>query len=126
MCNSIAKSKNKYFSNWDPKLISDNKKIWKSVKPLFHWWNNLQQIINLAESGEVLSSDTDIAQMVNDYFRNVVQNLNIRRENSLLNINLCINPVLAAIEKYKHHQSNISLNEKMKKKASLNLVFIYL
>ena len=31
---TFCKNQNKYFSNLEPKLITDNKKFWKSVKPL--------------------------------------------------------------------------------------------
>ena len=53
-----------------------------------------------------------IADTFNDYFSNVVQNLNIPRENFMLNTDLCINPVLAVVEIYKYHQSIIFINEK--------------
>ena len=93
----LRKAKKQYFSNLEPKLITDNKKFWKSVKPLFSDKITVKEIINLTENGEILSSDTDIADTFNDYFSSVVQNLNIPRENSMLNTDLCINPVLAVV-----------------------------
>ena len=77
----------------------------------------VKETINLTENGETVSSVTDIADKFNDFFSNVVQNLNIPKENSMLNTNLCINPVLAVVEKYKHHQSIISINKKMREKG---------
>ena len=65
---------------------------------------------------EIVSSDTDLADMFNDYFSNVVQNLNIPRQNSMLNKDLCINLVLAVVEKYRHYQSIISVNKKNERK----------
>ena len=59
-----------------------------------------------------------------DYLRHVFPNLNILREKSQSNTDLCINPVLVATEKYKHYQSVISINEKKREKVILNLVFI--
>ena len=50
-------------------------------------------------------------------FSNVVQNLNSPEESSMLNMDLCKNPVLAVVEKYKHHQSIISINKKMREKG---------
>ena len=122
----LRKAKKQYFSNLEPKRITDNKKFWKSVKPLFSDKITVKEIINLTENGEILSSDTDIADTFNDYFSNVVQNLNIPRENSMLTKvkSMSINPALAVVEKYKHHQSIISINKKSEKKACLNLVFI--
>ena len=77
----------------------------------------IKEIINLTENGETISSVTDIADKFNDFFSNVVQNLNIAKENSMLKKNLCINPVLAVVEKYKHHQNIISINKKMTEKG---------
>ena len=77
----------------------------------------IKEIINLTENGEILSSHTNIADTFNDYFSNVVQNLNIPRDNSTLNTDLSIHPVLAVVEEYKHHQSIISINKKMTEKG---------
>ena len=81
----MQKAKKQYFSNLEPNLITDNKNFWKSVKPLFSDKITVKEIINLTENGEILSSDTDIADTFNDYLSNVVQNVNIPRENSMLN-----------------------------------------
>ena len=99
----MRKAKKQHFSNLEPKIITDNKKFLKSVKPLFSDKITVKEIINLTGNGEILSSDTDIADTFNDYLSSVVQNLNIPRENSMLNTDLCIHPVLDVVEKYKHH-----------------------
>ena len=112
----LRKAKKQYFLNLEPKLITDSKKVWKSVKPLFSDKITVKEMIKLTENGGILSSDTDIADTFNDYFSSVVQNLNIPREN-FINTNLCINPVLEITEKYKHHQSIISINKKMREKG---------
>ena len=118
MCNSFAKSKQKqYFRNLDPKLKLITKFFWKLVKPLFSDKITIKEIINLTENGETLNLDIDITEMFNEYFNNIVQNLNIPRKNSLLNTDLSIIPILTAIEKYKYHQSNISINEKIREKS---------
>ena len=118
MCNPFVKSqKKKYFSNLEPKLKIDNKIFWKLVKPLLSDKITIKEKINLTDNGEILSSDTDIADTFNDYFSSVVQNLNIPRENSMLNTDLCINPVLEIAEKYKHHHNIISIDKKNERKS---------
>ena len=78
----LRKAKKQYFSNLEPKLMTDNRGFRKSVKPLFSDKIPVKKIINLTENEEILSSDIDIADTFNDYFSsNVVQNLNIPREN---------------------------------------------
>ena len=113
----MRKTKKQYFPNLEPKLITDNKKFWNSVKPLFSDKITVKKIINLTENGEILSSDTYIADTFNDYFNSVVQNLNIPRENCMLNTDLCINLILEIVEKYKHNQSIISIIKKIREKG---------
>ena len=113
----LRKAKKQYFSNLEPKLITDNKNFWKSVKPLFSDKITVTKIIILIENGEVLNSDTDIVDTFNVYFSNVVQNLNTPRENSTLNTDLSINPVLALVEKYKHYQGIISIDKKVRERG---------
>ena len=73
----LRKAKKRYFSNLESKLMTDSKNFWKSVKTLFYDKITVKEIINLTENSEILSSDTDIADTFNDYFSNVVQNLDI-------------------------------------------------
>ena len=115
----MRKDKKQYFSNLEPKpkFITDNQKFWKSVKPLSSDKKTVKEIINLTENGEILSSDTDIADRFNDYFSNIVQNLIIPSKNSIFNMDLCINPALAVVRKYMDHQSIISINKKMREKG---------
>ena len=107
----LRKTTTQYFSNSEPKLVTDNKNFWNSVKPLFSDKITVKEIINLIENEEILSSDTDIAETFNDYISSVVQNPNIPRKNSMLNTDLCINPVLKIVEIYEHHQSIISIKK---------------
>ena len=88
----------------------------KSVKPLSSDKTTAKEIINVTKNGGILSLSTDIADTFNDYFSSVAQNLNISRENSMLSMDLSINPVLTEFEKYKHHQS-ISINKKLREKG---------
>ena len=125
MCNPFAKSQKTVFLEFRTKTFNRYQTFWKSVKPLFSDKITVKEIINLTENGEILSSDTDIADTFNDYFSSVVQNLNIPREN-FINTDLCINPVLEIIEKYKHHQSIISINKKMREKGLPKFSFHFL
>lgn len=50
--NLLQEVKKQYFSNVDSKLITDNKKIWKSVKPLFSYKIIVKEIRNLMEIRE--------------------------------------------------------------------------
>ena len=41
----------------------------------------------------------------------------------MLNTDLCTNPVLAVVEKYKHHQSIISIYKKIREKGRSKFIF---
>ena len=123
MCNPFGKSQKRYFLNSEPKSITDNKNFWKIIIPLFSDKITFKEIINLTETVEILSSNIDIAGTFNDFFSNVVQNLNITWKNSILSTNLWINPVLAVAEKYKHSQSIISINKEMREKGQPKFSF---
>ena len=74
LCETLLwKAKKQYFSNLEHKLITDNKKFWKSVKPFFSDKITVKEIIKLTVDEEILSLNTDIGDLFNDYFSNVVQ-----------------------------------------------------
>ena len=67
-----------FYNNLDIKFVTDNRKFWKTVKPLFsdkHFSNNK---ITLLEGEEIISNDNEIAEIFNTYFANVVENLNVK------------------------------------------------
>ena len=53
----LTKATKQYFLNLEPEFITDNKKFWKSVKPLFSDKITVKEIINLTENEKILSSD---------------------------------------------------------------------
>ena len=68
------KNKKDNFSNLD---INKNKRFWESVKPLFSDKQKVRQKINLIEDENIISSDKEIAEKLNNFFVNAVSNLNI-------------------------------------------------
>ena len=52
----------------------DNRKFWRTVKPNFTDKNKAQKII-LVEDGEIISESTKNADVLNDYFINIVKDL---------------------------------------------------
>ena len=96
------------------------KENWKSLSSDK---TTVKEIIHLTENGEILRTDTNIIKMFNDYLSNVVQNLNIPRENSLLNTDLWINKVLAVIEKYKYYPSIVHYQMRRRDQSKSSLQF---
>ena len=61
----LRQSKKSYYSKLDPKVVSDNKKFWKTVKPLFSNKIHGTPCINLLENNVVVSDDTRVAEIFN-------------------------------------------------------------
>ena len=76
--NLFRREKKKYYTNLDPKLITDNKKFWKTVKPLFSDKYNVNRAITLIDGNNIISEDINVAVKLNDFFSNAVKKLDIR------------------------------------------------
>ena len=100
------KTKRKNYSSLDQKSISDNNKFWRTVKPFLSDKTSFNAKIALIEDGEIISSDSEIADVLNTFFSNIVSNVNLPVNLSQYPIsNLYYNkiryPVLKAILKMK-------------------------
>ena len=110
--NLFRKAKLYYYSNLNPSSITDNKKFWKTVKPLFSEKVASTASITIVENGTICSDDSNVAQIFNDFFSNVVKNLNIITNSDVVTDNLKgLDPVHRAILKYEHHPSVLKIKE---------------
>ena len=115
--NLFKKEKRKYYENLDPKLIIDNKKIWKTVKPLFSESQKDSRNIVLFEKENIISNNKNVANIMNGFFSRAVENLNIdgyHTEEFLVNANM--DGVSNAIVKYRHRPSIIKIKESITNK----------
>ena len=82
---------------------------------------DLLQRINLIENNELVKTDLETAQVLNEIFSNIVQNLDISRysndEPLVSNNNYA---TLKAILKYRNHSSIIAIQSKCKDKGNFN------
>ena len=114
--NRLKKVKTTYYENLKPSSISDNKKFWKTVKPLFS--DNAISVdnITLIENDDIISEDEKVAEVFNSFFSNAVKNLNIKYyenlsfdEYFLSKDTDNVDPILKAIEKYEKHPSILKI-----------------
>ena len=61
--------------------MTDNKKFWKTVKPLFSDKVKAKTVIKLVENDAMIDDDPKIAQIFNEYFVNIVKKLGISTKN---------------------------------------------
>ena len=97
------------------KDITDNKKFWKTVKPFLSDKSKTSDKIHLNENAELLNSESEIAEVLNNFFSNIVKNVKIPEyENLNQNFENVEDPVLREILNYKNHPSITVIKEKLK------------
>ena len=84
--NLLKREKKKYYGNLDLRKITDNKKFWSTIKPLFSEKSKSNRKITLVEGEYIISSEIGVAETMKDFFSNVVKKLEIKGyENELCN-----------------------------------------
>ena len=98
----------------DEKCVIDNKKFWKTVKPFLSDKTMVGDKITLVENDEIITDDLKIAETFNNFFSEIVPNLNITTNSDILmDTSLIDDPVLKAIKRYEKHPSIKMIKEKM-------------
>ena len=84
-CLSLSKKEKKeYYNNLNVTLITDNRKFWNTVQPLFSDKIKKSQNIVLIENNTTITDEKEIANKINNFFSNAVHNLNIERDDTNL------------------------------------------
>ena len=104
----LRKIKKDIFNNLDVKRVTDNNKFWKTVKPCLTDKTLKDERITLIENKEVVSDERELVKIFNEYFSNIVSNLDIERPRSIM---LHHDPVLNAIKKFENHSSILKINK---------------
>ena len=111
----LRKTKKQYYQNLNEKSVVDNKLFWKTVKPFLSEKMSGMDKTHWIENNELIKNDLKTAEVLNNFFSNIVQNLNIARytseESFVDNIS---DPTLKAIVKYRNHPSIIAIRKKYK------------
>ena len=100
--------------------MNENKLFWKTVKPSFSNKGSFGNKIKLVENDELLQDDKNIAEEMNNFFKNAVLTLDIKENSYITNHNIpyITDPIEKAIEKYKFHPSILLIKEKTKCEAN--------
>ena len=110
-CNRASKRARKnYCKNLNLKNITDNKKFYDTMKPLFSDKGGIRDRIVLVENGELISGDVEVAETFNTYFSNSNEALGIT-ENKLLLNPVCVSDsvISKCIKKFEAHPSIIAI-----------------
>ena len=101
----------------DIKKITDNKKFWKTLKPLLSDKAKCgSSKINLVENDEILSTDREIAEAFNNYYSNAVKSLNLQCDfEHLSDVSDETDLIERAKKEFKNHPSIINVNKNIPK-----------
>ena len=112
----LKKAKKDHFANLDIKSVTDNKKFWQTVKPLFSNKVKAKTVIKLVENDAMIDDESEIAKLFNEYFVNVVKKLGIlTEEQTMYSAANQLREVEMAIIKYKNHPSIKAITDRMEK-----------
>ena len=76
--NLLKREKKHYYSNLDVKILENNQKFWKSVKPLFSGKHKvLEKNIVILDGDQIFSDNLEVAEKLNNFFIEAVENLDI-------------------------------------------------
>ena len=117
VCSRLYKKERKrFFNNFNPFFVTDNKLFWKTIKPFFSNKVNYGSQIKLVEKDEVLQDDDLIAKELNKFFKNVVSTLNIKENKFITNSSSdgITDPADKAIDKYTFHPSILLIQKHLK------------
>ena len=79
------KEKKKFFNNIDVTNFTDNAKFWKNVNPLFTEKGPKSDKITLVKDNTIISTDKNVADTLNEFFKNAVTNLGLYHDNNFHN-----------------------------------------
>ena len=120
--NLLKKEKRNYYNNLDLKVFEDNKKFWKSVKPLFSDKQNiLERNIVIMEDKNIFSDNAEVAEKLNNFFIDAVQSLKIEPFASENEISAC-GDIEEIIKQYERHPSILKIKENVKLES--NFIFM--
>ena len=107
------REKKSFYQNLNLKDIACNKNFWKNMKPLFSDKNPSNRNITIIEDNEILSDDLDVAEKLNEYFKNAVNLLELEVNPYIMDPTVgCNDSIEEAITKFKNHPSIIRIKEK--------------
>ena len=73
----LRKTKRNYCVQLNNKIVTDNRKFWKVVSPLFSEKSFCKESIILKEHGKTITDNKKIAETFNNYFSSIEKNFNI-------------------------------------------------
>ena len=108
----VTKSKKLYYSNLDEKKVTDLKTFWKTIKSFLSDKIVSREKSTLTETDEIVESHINGAQILSNFFSNIVSNLKTAECVNWDPISDNINdPVIKSIVKYRNYPSILKIGD---------------
>ena len=118
----LRKNKRRYFGSLNNKIVTNNRKCWKTIIPLFFAFR--RESIALRKSNKTITDNEELAETFNAFLSNIVLTFNINLRDNMTNPNI-INPVFCAIKNYENHPRILKIKVMMgKTNLSFSFKFI--
>ena len=82
--NLLRNAKKDYFQKLNIKDLTDNKKLWKIVKPFFSNKGLSSNKLTLREKDVLITDEKTLATLMNKYFVNITADLDLKRDSETL------------------------------------------
>ena len=79
MLRSSKSAKKHHFNNLNVENVTENKRFWKNIKPLFTDKTKISNNIILAENNQTVRKDKKGCQILDKYFTSVTKGLKLRQ-----------------------------------------------
>ena len=79
----LRSTKKHYYDNLDEKDVTDNKLLWKNVKPYLSDRSVKSDQIHFNENEELKKSQSETAEVLNNFFSNILKKLKIPKYENL-------------------------------------------
>ena len=116
-CVKLTKNvKREYFENLNTNSVNNSKTFWKTIKPFFTDKNKQNGKILLVENNEIIMDNKINAEIMNEYFVNITQTLDIPKfttEKLPFGIE-CVDPIDEIIFNFSKHPSITKINNIVK------------
>ena len=109
----FRQAKRDYYNKLDINLVTDNRKFWKTVKPALSDKCQSNNKIVLVEDDEIISDDTEVAEIFNSFFVTVEESLGIKENNdNISGTEGILDPIEKSIQKYSNHPSILRIKNR--------------
>ena len=100
----LCKTKKRFFGKLDYRVISDNRRFWKTVGPLFSETTFHKESIILSNNKTTISNDEELAEIFSKHFSKLLENLDIDKNlaGSIASSDIT-DPAFNVIKKYDYH-----------------------